>query len=137
MSMADLVSSQMERSEVDPNDAFDLLHRVHLECRRRWAVDHRSGGDLKPGAVALAHDRRATEQTAGEWTCLTGAGAEVIERKEAVVDTRDRDPSLVIVQVIGNYEPVGDCVTRPERADGISSELSHRLLLSSPLSSPF
>ena len=98
--------------------AFDLLHLVHVECSGRRAVDHRSGGDVEPGAVALAHDRRACEQAAGERARLVGARAEVVERVEAVVDTRDRDPAFAVVQVVGNDEVVGDRVAWPERAEG-------------------
>jgi hypothetical protein len=69
--------------------AFGLLHLVDVECLGRWAVDHGSGGDVEPGAVALAHDRRPCEQASGERACLGGAGAQVFERVEAVVDTRE------------------------------------------------
>jgi len=34
------------------------------------------------------------------------AGAEVVERIEAIVDTRDRDPSFAVVRVVWNYEVV-------------------------------
>ena len=82
-----------------------LLVRREFECRLRplgprtrssafgrRAVDHGAGGDVEPGAVALAHDRRPGEQPAGERASLVGARADVVERVEAVVDARDRDP---------------------------------------------
>ena len=54
--------------------------------------DHGSGDDVEPGAVALAHDRPAYEQASGERARLVSTGAKVVERVEAAVDTRDRDP---------------------------------------------
>ena len=49
----------------DLNVAFDLVHFVHGERLDCGAVDHGSGGDVEPGAVALAHDRRPCEKASG------------------------------------------------------------------------
>jgi hypothetical protein len=51
--------------------------------------------------VALTHDRRPGEQATRERArggILREAGAEIVERVEAIGDTRDRDPSLAIVE---------------------------------------
>jgi hypothetical protein len=78
----------------------------------------------------LAHERRPGEQASGERACLLGAGAEVVERVEAFVDTRDGDPPLEVVEVVGNDEVVGNRVAGAEGAEGLNCELSLRLLLS-------
>jgi hypothetical protein len=57
-------------------------------------------------------------------------GAEVVERVEAFVDTRDGDPPLEVVEVVGNDEVVGNRVAGAEGAEGLNCELSLRLLLS-------
>jgi hypothetical protein len=75
--------------------------------------------------VALTHDRRTCQQAAGERACLVRARAEIVERVEAVGDTRDRDPPFAIVQIVGNDEIVGDRVAAPERAERINSELGY------------
>jgi hypothetical protein len=38
----------------------------------------------------LAHDRRPCQQTARKGTCVATAGAEIVERVEAIGDTCDR-----------------------------------------------
>src|SRR5690242_11411112 len=38
------------------NAAVGLLHFVDRQCLRGGAADHRPGGDVEHGAVALAHD---------------------------------------------------------------------------------
>src|SRR4029453_11081258 len=86
-------------------------------------------GDIKPGAVALAHDRRPREQASGEGASLVGAGAYVVECVEAIVDTGDRDPRLSVVQVVGNDAVVRDRLISPDGAEGIASQLGHGLLL--------
>ena len=45
---------------------------VHVEWMGRRAVDHGAAGDVEPGAVALAHDRRLREQASGERACVAG-----------------------------------------------------------------
>ena len=69
------------------------------------------------------------EQTAGERTGLFAAGAEIVERIEAIADTRDRDPPFEVIQVVRNYEVVGNRVGRAECAEGIGVGRSHWLLL--------
>src|ERR1700744_4317736 len=46
--------------------AVDLSHRVAIERFGRGTVEHRSGQDVKPGAVALAHERRPCQQASRE-----------------------------------------------------------------------
>jgi hypothetical protein len=48
------------------------------------------------------------------------AGAEVVKRAEAVVDTRDRDPPFEVIQVLRNYEVIGNYweSSRPSRVYG-------------------
>ena len=60
------------------NTAFNLLYLVHFECLGRRAVDHRSGGDVEAGAVALTHNRRPCEQASGERARLMGATASTL-----------------------------------------------------------
>src|SRR5262249_40678851 len=115
----------------DFNAAFNLLHLVHVECLGRRTIDHRSGCDVEAGAVALAHDRCPCEPPTGERTRRRGAGAEIVEGVKAIVDTRDRDSPLAVLQVEGNDEVVGDRVARADRAKGSSGKLGHRVLLSS------
>jgi hypothetical protein len=93
--------------------ALNLSDLVHLECLGRRAVDHGAGGDVEPGAVALAHDGRPRQQPAGERASLVGAGADVVERVEAIVYTSDPDPCLAVVQVVGNDAVVRDGFTGP------------------------
>ena len=103
----------------DVNAAVDLSHFVDVEWLGRRAVDDRSSSDIEARAVALAHDRRPREQTSGERACLTAAGAEIVERVETIVDTRDRDPQLAIGQVVGNDKVVGNRIARPDRSEGV------------------
>jgi len=64
----------------------------------RPAVHHGACRDVEPGAVALTHDRSAGQQAAGERARLATAGAEVVERVEPAVDTRNRDARLAVAR---------------------------------------
>jgi hypothetical protein len=77
--------------------------------------------------VALAHDRRPGEQSSGQRARGAAAGAEIVERVQLAAGPRDGNPQLAIAQVERDDEPIGDRVARPDRAEGISSELGHRL----------
>ena len=81
------------------------------------------------GAVALAHDRRPGKQSSGQRARGVGAGAEIIERVQLAVGSRDGDPQLAIAQVERDDELIGDRVVRPDRAEGGSREPRHSALL--------
>ena len=68
----------------DLNAAFDLLNLIDIECLGRRTVDYCSSSDVEPGAVTLAHDSGAREQTAGERTWLMATGAEVVKCVQTV-----------------------------------------------------
>ena len=68
----------------DLNAAFDLLNLIDIECLGRRTVDYCSSSDVEPGAVTLAHDSGAREQTAGERTWLMATGAEVVQCVQTV-----------------------------------------------------
>ena len=71
----------------------------------------------------MAHDRRPGKQASGERACLVGAGAEVVERIQAAVDARDRDPSFAVIYVVWDHEVVGNCVYLPDSPEGVTSKL--------------
>jgi hypothetical protein len=83
---------------VDLDVAVDLVHEVAIERLVRRTVQYRAGGYVEPGAVALAHERRASERAAGQRASPVRARAEVVERIEAVVDARDGDPSFQVIK---------------------------------------
>jgi hypothetical protein len=56
---------------------------------------------------------------------MAGAGTEIGERMEMIAGPRDSDPQLAIAQVERDDEAIGDRVTWPDRAEGISSKLGH------------
>jgi hypothetical protein len=111
------------------NVAVDLSQLVNVQRRGRWAVDHGAGRDVEPGAVALAQECRPRELASREGAWFVGAGAEVVEGVEATLDSSDRDTELSIGQVVGNDAVIGDGIARQERAEGIGSEVGHRVLL--------
>ena len=101
---------------MNANGAIDFFHFVDSESFARRAVDHGTGGEVEPRAVALAHDRGPREQAARQRACRVGAGAEVVECIEAAADTGDRDPTLEVIEIVRNHAVVRDGRAAPERA---------------------
>jgi integrase len=115
------------RSGPDAEAAVGHLHLVYVERPGRRAAEDGAGGDVELRAVALAHDRPPGEQSCGQRARGAGAGAEIVERVQLAAGPGDGDPQLAVAEVERDDKPISDRVARPDRAEGISSELGHWL----------
>jgi len=77
--------------------------------------------------MALAQDGRTREQASRERTGFSSTRAQIVERVEAALDTRDRNPELAIGQIVRNDGVVPDGVASPDLAECGSTKLSHGL----------
>ena len=77
----------------------------------------------------MTQNRCSREQAPGKRARLTGAGTEIVESIGTIVDRRNRDPQLAIVQIVGNDEIIGDGLASPDLAEGSRGKLTHRFLL--------
>jgi hypothetical protein len=74
----------------------------------------------------IESDRLSDE---GAWFVCAGAGTEVLEGVEAVLDARDRDAEFSIGRVVGSDRVTGNGTAWNERAEGIGYDFDHRALL--------
>src|SRR4051794_17035523 len=76
------------RSGVDLEVAVGLLEQVAVQGLGRGAVEHGAGGDVEPGAVALAHERRPELRADDHLVGVAGHAATVATA--AAVRARER-----------------------------------------------